>query len=289
MDNQTSTLQVEVRRVCFSKQNQPGKHWVILSTDKGTCKGGMSWIPEEREKIEITGSFKAYQGVKEFSFTLARPVVPTGSRQLLTYTCSKALGFGHSLEEKIWAKYGEEWKTVAKFDIAGVTDEKMGNFNMAKESISRNQLQADTVAWLMDNGVTQNMCDKAWELWKEKTMPTIKNDPYSMVELPRVGFLAVDKVRLGFAILDDDPRRIRAGVKYAMEKIMQGATVCHYDELITSINNETLRNVSTEKITKIIGQMLLDGDLVGFETDGMIATKRDYANELAIWEYAKCA
>lgn len=284
------TIEAVVSKVFFTKANSAKSLWMIMQTSIGTAKGSMSWTPKPDERLLLTGEWKLYNGQKEFSFTMARPSIPVDRRAMLNYICTITKGFGETLEDKIWEKYGETWLDIKPLEVAGLTPVKWNEFSKSLEYLHNNAAEANTVSWLMDKGLTQNMAQKAWEMWNDKTISKTKDNPYNLTELPRVGFLAVDqRVRVNFDVSDDDPRRIEAGTFYAMEQLMAGATTCRWQDLTMQINNNTLRNVERKKIIDIIGSMLHDGKLVGFKQTGMVATRRDYENEKKIWEYMNCA
>ena len=64
-------LKAKVDKVFYPREGQDGD-WYIIGTDGGTIKGNMSWRPEPKEMLALTGDYAVYQGRREFKFTAAR-------------------------------------------------------------------------------------------------------------------------------------------------------------------------------------------------------------------------
>ena len=195
--------------------------WRILSTDKGTCKGTVAWDVKHAERLELTGAWKvsARDGKNEFEFKTAIPHVPDDARALLTYAVEKTSGLGESKEQAIWDKYGESWREHTELDgIAGIGSATRFAWQTTLKEIETFAEQAKSIAYLLSHGCTINMANSAWDRWTNGTIPTVDANPYDLAQLPHYGFSHVDRIRKGFGIEDNDPRRIREAMVYSVKK-----------------------------------------------------------------------
>lgn len=281
-----NNLDVVVNRVNYVKATNNSR-WMILATDMGTAKGVGGWEPVQGERLVLHGDWAVYNGQKEFSFVSMSPAIPTSSRGLLRYICEITPGFGEGIERRIWDAYGENWVDRANnLDVSGVSESKQASFSSTMEYLARNKKECEMMAWLVSKGLTTKQASKTYELFADKTVTVLNENCYSLTEVSGIGFIKVDSdIRKNFDISDDDPRRVEAGIIYAMRDHMNGGTACHWEELADAIVCKTLRNLSKEKAIDAMAKMIKDGKIVAFVKSEMLALRSDYENEKSIWEY----
>lgn len=276
-------LHVEVDRVGY-KKSETLPCWMIINTDQGTCKGNMVWEPKSGEKLILKGRWSAYQGKKEFKFTAAMPDVPEDPQAQLHYVCNITPGVGDALEARIWETVGDKWKDIEAGDIKGLTGKKYTAFTDAIEYMTRGGIHVETIAFLLSKGCSINMADAAWELWKTDAIGKVQADCFCLSELPNYGFQNCDPIRINFQIADNDPRRIQAGIIYALKQSQKsGSTIIEWDALLTK--SQEILKAAESLIVNTAGQMLGTEALAGFPDTAMIALPADFYNETIIWEF----
>lgn len=286
-------MQSEIRatsdRVLCAKEQGANRWWLMLKTQHGVCKGVASWQPKPGERVILRGDWTVYNGEKQFKFAAMVPDVPADSRAKLRYACEIAPGLGDGLADRIWAALGEGWETIQPGNVKGVTEARCRALREAQEYIAVNAEKVRTVAALLTIGATFLQAEKAWDKWGQETTGIIEADCYRMTELPRVGFRDVDsRIRQHYGIGDADPRRIVAGVRYAIGQCLaDGSTVCSWPELRAQAVQ--LLGASRETICATVRRMLEEGLLVGWKATGMLAEARAVENERAIWSYVNVA
>src|SRR5699024_1133383 len=92
----------------------------------------------------------------------------------------------------------------------------------------------EVMLYLQRFGVTPNHAVKLYKRYKDKTISTIKENPYRMAEdVTGIGFKMADQVAMSMSINHGSNYRITAGIKYALyQKSHEGHTYCPEDILI---------------------------------------------------------
>jgi len=278
-------LVVKVERVLYPKPDAEGS-WYILQTDAGIAKGDIGWRPAPAERLVLEGDYASWKGRREFKFSTAMPDVPIDMRDQLHYACERTPGFGAALEISIWDRYGEAWR-----DIEPDTVPKVGNKLWQRLMLTIQQIDAEVeksraIVYLLGKGCTMGMSCAAWDAWEKDTVGKVNSDCYVLADLPHYGFCHVDtSVRHRYEIGDDDPRRLRAVVKYAMkQETSRGSTVVAWTVLLQAAQKHS-GGIDGNLVAECVRQMFAEGTLHGFPGSQTIALATDYANELAIWKY----
>lgn len=281
-------LTVNVERVVYPPATTDDATWFILATDKGTCKGKMAWRPKDGERLILEGEYRAYQGNKEFGFDGATISVPTNERDRLHYVAERTNGIGPALERVIWDRLGNEWADVDKCaGIPKMTPKICAEMRVQIEALKSNAAQANAVAWLVGHGATMNMAAWAWATWGAQMVGVVSSDPFRLCELPNYGFADVDKaIRQAFGIADDDMRRIRAGLLYALRRLTDaGDTLITWESLYKRACGMLAGHA--ELIAEAAVELRDAGDLCTVDSVRGMALKADYWAEKSIAEFVE--
>lgn len=211
-------LMVVVSRVTHRKADSG---WCILDTDQGVCKGVVSWEPREGERLKLVGYWQLskFSGKQEFTFASAMLDMEMDPRALLHYAVAQTSGLGEAKETAIWDAYGEAWQDDPELLLVdGLTRYARDNWRTTLATLKDFTAQMQATTWLLAHGCTDKLAAAAWSAWREKTIGIVEHDPYRLAELPGRGWSEIDTrvARPHFGIAVDDPRRVDAGVLYAM-------------------------------------------------------------------------
>ena len=277
-------LKTTIERVLFEKESGSG-FWLILKTSQGIAKGTMSWIPKVSESIALTGEWSVYNGQKEFKFKFAMPDIPVNPRAMLHYVCNLCNGIGEKTEGKIWDKLGELWEDITVGDVKGMTEPKVQELQEKLEYVKIHSTQVKVISYLMSMGCTMVLAEKAWARWERETTGVVNENCFKLTELRQVGFCHIDNgIRKQLDIADNDPRRIRAGIRYAMQQVLSdGSTIAKWDVL--SRQSINVLNVSYKIVCDTTREMIKDGEFIPFPKDEMLAEEKTFEYEKTIWEY----
>lgn len=279
-------IQITVDRVIWPKEDPGGIHWMMISCQHGVCKGEM-WRPEPGERLLLTGKWVTYKGERQFKFSYAVPDIPAPQRDQLRYLATITKGIGPALEEAIWDAHGDEWRKATPETVKRlkyVYEEFLDSI----QKIDSQREKTDVIAFLCYHGATVNMALKAWEKWETKTNQIVRKNCFELATLKNYGFKDIDeKIRPKFGIALDDPRRLRAGIEYALNAILDetnNSTVSHWTQCKNRAA-DLLGIAYIDAIKKLIGDMVKEGVFIGF-SNGKIATAKDYTDEMEIMKYA---
>lgn len=283
-------LTVTVTRVLYPPAVVQDATWFVLLTEHGKCSGNMTWRPLEGERIRLDGRWSAYRGERQFQFQSAMPDVPVDPRAQLHYVCTRAVGIGQAMEERLWAQFGANWTAVQPGDIPRLTGGRYIAFRVAVDLLEAEAEKSEAITWLFSKGATMAMATAAWEQWGEQTIHIVQDDPFRLSDLPHYGFTHVDgNIREAFGIGDDDTRRLRAAVLYSIRRLTSnGSTVLEWTEIRQAAAHVVGWQYG-EACVEVTREMFGDGSLIAFADSQSIALAEDYRAEQAIWEYVQHA
>jgi hypothetical protein len=284
-------LRVKVNRVCFPPPSPTDDAkepvWYILDTDKGTCKGSVAWRPKELELLKLEGNYQPYQGRQEFKFRTAMQDIPIQPQHQLRYIAERTNGVGPSMEAQIWEIWGEDWmEDITPGVITRLSGRVYENVREAIDQFKIDKVKSESIAWLMGKGATLGLATLAWGFWDKQAITVVNTDCYELTNLPNYGFKDVDKsMRYEFGIGDEDPRRIRAAIVYAIKQMTEhGSTIVTWAELSYKCT-EVLSGMYTALVCEQVSHMFGTGVLRAFPATESISLGRDYENENAIWRF----
>ena len=269
---------------------KPDSNWTILKTDKGKCLGVVDFEPNDGDRLKIEGQWKKsdYSGEMEFHFRSAMLDVPTDSKALLHYACSITKGLGPSKEQAIWEQFGEDWREhYILTGIKGITETIHWNWKDTLDRLGEQEEQTQAIAFLLSHSCGLNMANAAWKLWGKQAVGRVEHDPYELTKLPYYGFGDIDNgIRQTFGIKDNDPRRLRAAILYAVGQIVSGGnTIIDWDETVESVSElvPDCKNRFEDEINNLVevNQLRILPDELGLVL--MLCREKDFQDESAIW------
>ena len=283
------TLNVTVTRVAYPPSTNTEGDWFILVTSQGTCKGKMSWRPNEADALVLEGEWAVYKGEREFSFKAARIDVPTNPKDQLHYVCCRTKGMGDAMEALIWAKAGANWQDIHEGAVPRLSGRIYENFRLQLEAMRGKSEEANVVSFLMGKGATMNMACKAWAMWERETLGVVNSDPYRLAELEGYGFRDVDtKIRQHYGIGDNDRRRISAAVIYSLRRLTdRGDTVVTWSDLYAQTTG--LLGGYADEVSDCTKELFEKGELKAFPESEGVSLTSDWVAEHDVWEFVNSA
>ena len=286
---QPLTISATVSRVAYPPSTSAPAAWyiLVLAVTGQTIRavGRIPWRPQQGDNLTLTGAWGAYQGNRQFVFDSARLDIPTDPREQLNYVCARTLGAGPAMAKSIWQARGGAWQEIADGEIPRLSGKTFTAFQEQLQLLESRGREAQVVAYLMVRGCTDAMACAAWERWGGDTLGVVNSDPFRLAELEHYGFDDVDRsVRQHYGIQDDDPRRIRAAVLYAMGRLTAaGDTVVARKDLVMDAR-QRLRGC-LEQIHEQIEALIADGVLQALPDCKGLALAADWQAEVEIWEW----
>jgi exodeoxyribonuclease V alpha subunit len=104
-------------------------------------------------------------------------------------------------------------------ELPGITAE--GAQKVAQAFAAKADKQ-DILMFLGALELTDNLIQRILEHWGDDTQRILEEDPYQLIELPRVGFKKADEVARKMKIQDNDPRRVAAATLFLLKQHVDG-------------------------------------------------------------------
>ena len=220
----------------------------------------------------------------------------------------KVPGIGKKLSHNIARRYGKytfdhlcdpDYKQIA-YDIDGIGERKAlalhTTFNAKfgpevarRKREEEERKRAVTMFW-GELGLTGWMRDRIENHFGMEAVSELRKDPYRLTEIDGIGFKRADEIAAKFGITGDDPRRIRAGIRYTLEDIakVEGHCCLPREVLTAKAANKNVLDVASNKVQEVIdleineGHLILD-DMVYlpdmYEAECEVADRLQYLNE----------
>ena len=167
----------------------------------------------------------------QFNVSESRTLVPATTEGIRKYLGSGLIkGIGKSTAARIVARFGRQTLEVIENDIEKLTRIKgIGPRTVAKIEtawIAQRQVR-DVMIFLQGHGVGPGFAARIFKRYGNDAIAVVQNDPFRLAtDISGIGFKIADKIagQMGFA--RDDPRRVRAGILYFLDRFAQEGHVC---------------------------------------------------------------
>jgi len=187
-----------------------------------TCVGSLSTIVEG-EEVELQGEWKvSSKHGKQFIVSSSKSSVPTSIKGIEKYLASGLLkGVGEAIAARIVSEFGTETFEVLEYrprelqKVKGISLKKAIEIG---ECYQEAKEQKDAVMFFSAYEITVNMALRIYNVYKKKTIETVKLNPYKLVEdVDGIGFLTADKIAKNLGIKEDSTFRMRAAILHCLK------------------------------------------------------------------------
>ncbi len=199
-------------------------------------------VPEvfEGQTLELTGEFVVNKKFGEqFKIDEVKVVEPTTLPAIEKYLASGLIyGIGPVTAKKIVDEFKEDTLTILEFNptqlakIKGISKQKAVEISNAYNEMKDMQ---NVIMFLQSHFITTNMAIKIFNIYKDKTIEVVKNNPYQLIEdIDGIGFTTADKIAVKVGIDLYGENRIKAGLIYTLKTASEkeGHTYVPQTELV---------------------------------------------------------
>lgn len=219
------------------------------------------------ENIAMEGEFTTSKYGVQFSFSSYEVIMPTSLKGIEQYLCSGLIkGIGPVTARNIVEHFKEQTFDIIEMSPTSLAEVK--NISLKKaldigEKFKELKKLQNSVMFLQKYNISTNMALKIYEIYGDRTVDTVKNNPYRLVEdINGIGFLTADRIAKSIGVPANSEFRVRAGLLHAMNTAIErtGNTYLPKNMLINSaVNILDLNYESNEELyTKAIDSLLLD-------------------------------
>lgn len=194
----------------------------------------------------------------------------------------RVAGIGKMLAHKIAQRYGRfaieklcdpDYERIA-YDIDGIGERKalalhtafVDKFGPQVEEARRKreeQRRAAAIFW-GELKVSPRMRERIENRFGEHATTVLKDNPYRLTEIDGFGFRRADEVAARFGITGEDPRRIKAGIRYVLEEQapMEGHCCLPIAALTAKAASGNVLDVASNVVADTINQEIADSNLI---------------------------
>lgn len=166
---------------------------------------------------------------KQFKIDSYCVQAPCDIESILIYLEKHVTGVGPVLADKLIEKYGKHTIRILKKAPERVCNEnKRISYKKAlaiSNQLSEGDKRQDILIQLEGmfakvKGLPKRLAQDALNVYGLTAYEVVKNNPYQLIEMNRIGFLLADKVALACGIAVDDQERIKHGILYVIRQLL---------------------------------------------------------------------
>jgi exodeoxyribonuclease V alpha subunit len=223
------------------------------------------------QHFEFTGQWEESKYGTQLRVERVTPIMPSTEEGLVAFLGSGiAPGVRKRTAEKVVAFFGTDTARVLDqepdriYEVPGVRREQAASLIRGWQ---QNGTVRRTMIFLQGYGVTSKMATRILDHYGAATVNKVQQDPYQLAdEVFGIGFIRADEIARAMGLDADDPRRIRAGLHYALNQMTkEGHTYYPRGELVQR-TNELLRIDHPARVEAVLSQQLFAGDLLNDES-----------------------
>ncbi len=210
-------------------RNEQNGYTVMIVDFKGTPVTAVGKMVSTNvgENISMEGEFVnnnkyGYQ----FSFNNYEVILPTSLSGIEKYLSSGLIkGVGPVTAKSIVKHFGKDTFDIIEMSPASLAEIK--NISMKKaleigEKFKELKKMQNSVMFLQKYNISTNMALKIYEIYSDRTVDVVKNNPYRLVEdVEGIGFLTADKIAKSIGIPADSEFRVRAGLLHSLNSSVE--------------------------------------------------------------------
>lgn len=178
---------------------------------------------------------------RQFKAISYKTIVDSSKEGIVSYLSSDIFfGIGEKTALKIYEALGEDTidkivkdKSVLK-KVKGLSSDKI---NYIYDTIIKNKSLEKLYIELYNYGLSANMVNKLYNLYEDKVLDKIKENPYRLLhELDGFGFLKSDTLAIKMGFSYKDKRRVKEGIIYTLNNVCNnyGFTYLTKSQLLNS-------------------------------------------------------
>lgn len=212
---------------------------LVFNSKRITAVGTMAEV-FEGQTLELEGEFTVNKRFGEqFKINDLKVVDPVTLPAIEKYLSSGLIyGIGPVTAKKIVDEFKQDTLSILEFDpmklarIRGISKQKAIEISNAYNDVKEMQ---NVIMFLQSHYISTNLAIKIYNIYKNKTIEVVKNNPYQLVaDVDGVGFLTADKIAVKLGIDPFGEDRIKAGLIFALKTAsdQDGHTYLPQNELI---------------------------------------------------------
>ena len=243
---------------------------------------GNSFAVVEGLLLDVEGCWKQHdkygQQFAAVSWMEVRPETLLGIEKYLA--SGKIRGIGKKFAHAIVARFGHEtFEIIENFPLRLTEIPRFGKDRAERASkfTKQQSLERDVMVFLSSFGISYVYVKKIIKVYGYTAVQTVRENPYCLIEsIDGISFKTADRIAKAMGFVDDDPRRLNAGVLFVMSELVhQGDCYILFDQLLKSA--EEILNAGSEKVEVAVMANIKRGKIIN--DTGMVYLSEYYDAE----------
>ncbi|MFA6472488.1 MAG: ATP-dependent RecD-like DNA helicase [Candidatus Latescibacterota bacterium] len=163
---------------------------------------------------------------RQFKFQSCESVVPASAKGIERFLSSGLIkGVGPVMAERIVSHFGAD--TIRVLDetpelLSKVPTIKKKQAEAVITGWKRHRRISDIMIFLQTYGISSILAMKIYEQYGDETINRLQNNPYLLIrDIRGIGFVKADQIAAELGISKESPYRIRAGILFCMDDLME--------------------------------------------------------------------
>ncbi|MBY0110295.1 MAG: ATP-dependent RecD-like DNA helicase [Candidatus Babeliaceae bacterium] len=266
--NETQTAAIKISGVIdrFIYHNQENGYAVCVVTieqKQSITAAGILPHTTAGQEVELFGQWVMHKKFgRQFSISQCVQKIPSSITGLKKYLGSGLIkGIGKSYAEKLVDHFGEKILQVIEEhprrlqEVAGIGEKRA---ELITQSFFEHKEVAHIMVFLQGYGISSTYAAKIYKQYRARTIDILKENPYRLAdEVWGIGFKLADEIALKLGFQKDTPKRICAGIVYALQLHAQsGHSYILQEELIKKAIEllESDMNIVTLSLEDLLNQ-----------------------------------
>lgn len=243
---------------------------------------GNSFAVAEGVLLDVEGCWKQHdkygQQFAAVSWMEVRPETLLGIEKYLA--SGKIRGIGKKFAHAIVARFGHEtFEIIENFPLRLTEIPRFGKDRAERASkfMKQQSLERDVMVFLSSFGISYVYVKKIIKVYGYTAVQTVRENPYCLIEsIEGISFKTADRIAKAMGFVDDDPRRLNAGVLFVMSELVhQGDCYILFDQLLKSAKE--ILNAGSEKVEVAVMADIKRGKIIN--DTGMVYLSEYYDAE----------
>lgn len=273
--DEAKKITVQIEAVIF---HNAASDWSVLrvtnlSDQRLVTAVGATGSVESGMILELMGSWTMHNSFgRQFRISEAWPCLPTTRAALIRYLSSEIFaGVGEKTATKIIDHLGDDSRTVldekpeqlrkipgiskriAK-KIAGVWQEKASEHS--------------TKLFLYQHGLTAAAASKIIKRYGNQSIAAVTSNPYRLIgQIKGLGFKRVDRLAHSLGIKDNHPQRVKAGIRYLLDKGEEQGHTFLFEQQLKNQLAEQLAITDASVVASAMEQLNTSAQIVRHQAD----------------------
>lgn len=274
MANDKTSVSGTVDNVIY-QSNDTGYTVCMLDCDGEpvTVVGTLPYIAEG-DRITAYGEFVTHPvHGRQLRCDYFERTMPESSSDILRYLSSGAVrGIGPKTAARLVEKFGEDTFDVIEnhpdwlTQVSGISPKRAATVSQSFAEMSG----VRNVIMFCRNLCTAESAMRIYKKWGTSAVGRIREDPYRLCrEFSGIGFARADEIALALGIAADDPRRLDAGVSFALGNLIRSTsnTLISAEELVSSLTS--LLGVERQSADAAVIRAVEQGSIVRLDQGGI--------------------